>query len=274
MKPCIFCDILSGESSASIVYRDERAAAFMDLNQPNPGKILVIPAAHVTNLFELQDLETAGHLFFVAAEAARALRRAFGVSDVNLIHGSGPLAGQEVPHLHLHVLPRWPHDGVTLSWARHPTPRAELQGLAKKIRDAWQPVDMTALPLARRVRREEAPSWPPKATSADWQELARAGGLRSNGPMGGERVVLELFAGLGGVARELVRTKEPQERATSATGSTPPAGEKLADALGDALLSAIKALEAYGLSGQTLLARALAKSGSPRLGEAQSGPEQ
>lgn len=255
MRPCIFCDILSGESPASMVYQDERAAAFLDLNQPNPGKVLVIPKAHVTNLFELHDLETAGHLLHLAAEVARALRRAFSVSDVNLIHATGSLAGQEVPHLHLHVLPRWPHDGVTLSWSRHPSPRSELEGLAAKIREAWQPTDIPALPLARRVRRESAQAFmpAPASGSVDWQDLARAGGLHSSG-MSGERAILELFAGLGGVARELVRAKAAPE-------GDLPGGEKLADALGDALLSTIRALEAYGLSGRALLMRALAKNG-------------
>ena len=135
---CIFCDILSGAAPASFVYRDEVCAAFMDIQPINPGHLLIIPLAHAAYLAELEPA-TGGHMFQVAQRLAAALRRS-GVKceGVDFFLADGEAAGQEVFHVHLHIIPRFRGDGFGFrfppTYTRRP-PRADLDALAKSIRE-------------------------------------------------------------------------------------------------------------------------------------------
>ncbi len=136
MSHCIFCDILAGWAEGSFVYRDDICAAFMDIHQPNAGKVLVVPNHHAATLAELPP-EMGGHLFQVAQRIAAALRHSELPCDgINLFLADGRAAGHEVFHVHLHVLPRIAGDGIALRFgpghARFP-PRAELDRLAAEI---------------------------------------------------------------------------------------------------------------------------------------------
>jgi histidine triad (HIT) family protein len=134
---CIFCDILAGEGPASVVYRDDVCCALMDLYPVNPGHVLVVPTGHAASLAEL-DEETGAHVFKTAQRIAAALRRS-GVKcqGVNLYLADGRAAGQEVLHVHLHVIPRYRGDGFRFQFGPHygrrPT-RAELDQVADRIR--------------------------------------------------------------------------------------------------------------------------------------------
>lgn len=108
---CVFCNIIRGEAPASIVYADEQAMAFMDIQPVNPGHLLVVPRAHAAHLADLEP-ETGGHLFQVGMKLAVALRRSqVRCEGVNLFLADGAPAGQRVFHVHLHVLPRFHGDG-------------------------------------------------------------------------------------------------------------------------------------------------------------------
>ena len=139
MNDCIFCKILANEIQASMVYRDETCAAFMDIQPINPGHILVIPVAHAAGLGQL-DPEDGRHLFEVAQKIANALRNSdVRCEGVNLFLADGEAAGQDVFHAHLHVFPRYAGDGF--GFRRGPMSavkpaRAELDGLAQQVRVA------------------------------------------------------------------------------------------------------------------------------------------
>ena len=139
MEHCIFCEILAGRQPVSLVYRDERCAAFLDIRPVNPGHLLVVPIRHAADLAEL-DEEDGAQLFRVARRLAAALRRS-GVrcEGVNLFLADGVVAGQEVFHVHLHVVPRYAGDGFGLrfgpDYGRRP-PRPELDEIAGRIREA------------------------------------------------------------------------------------------------------------------------------------------
>src|SRR5256885_5582618 len=117
MADCLFCRILAGELPASFVYRDERAAAFMDIQPVNPGHLLIVPTRHAAQLADT-DQETAAHLMRLAHRMAAALR-ASGVrcEGVNFFLADGAAAMQEVFHVHLHVFPRFAGDGFGLRFA-------------------------------------------------------------------------------------------------------------------------------------------------------------
>ena len=132
---CVFCRIVTGEHPAEIVYQDERVIAFLDINPLNPGHTLVIPKSHVESLSELPEA-LSGSLLTAAARVAKAAREALGAAGVNLVLNDGRAAGQAVPHLHLHVVPRFPGDGGRSFHSLLPMRRGlDLPEIAKKLRD-------------------------------------------------------------------------------------------------------------------------------------------
>jgi histidine triad (HIT) family protein len=135
MTDCIFCGIAAGEIPASMVYEDEHTLAFMDLGQVNPGHVLVATQTHVENIFGLDD-ELAAAVFRTTARVARASRAAFGAPGMNLFQANGTAGGQTVFHFHVHVLPRWEDDGMSLSWPVKNPPRETLEVYAEKVRKA------------------------------------------------------------------------------------------------------------------------------------------
>ena len=110
MTDCIFCKIVSKEIPASIVYEDEIVLAFMDIRPVTKGHLLVIPKAHAQLVTELDD-DTGARLFKVATMLNRALRQLSNVKDISIHISDGPAAQQEVPHVHIHVIPRYGADG-------------------------------------------------------------------------------------------------------------------------------------------------------------------
>jgi len=139
MADCLFCRILAGELPGTFVYRDERCAAFMDIQPVNPGHLLVVPVQHAASLADL-DEATAGYLMQVAHRLAPAVRRSgLWCEGVNLFLADGAAAMQEIFHVHLHVLPRYRQDGFGLRFGPHygaRPPRTELERTAALIRGA------------------------------------------------------------------------------------------------------------------------------------------
>ena len=107
MSDCIFCRMLNGELPASFVYRDDRCAAFMDIQPVNVGHLLVIPVRHGAYLADI-DADAAADLMRVGHSAAAALRASgLPCEGVNFFLADGEVAMQEVFHVHLHVFPRF-----------------------------------------------------------------------------------------------------------------------------------------------------------------------
>jgi diadenosine tetraphosphate (Ap4A) HIT family hydrolase len=137
LQECGFCQILAGKAEASFLFRDERVAAFVDIEPVTPGHLLVIPIRHAVYLSDLEPPDGA-RIFEVAQSLAAALRRSgLKCEGVNLFLADGERAGQEVPHVHLHVIPRFRGDGFSLKlppgYGHHPE-RSELDRIATAIR--------------------------------------------------------------------------------------------------------------------------------------------
>lgn len=141
---CVFCKILAGESPVSMVYEDPRIAAFMDVQPVNAGHVLVVPRIHAADLADLEE-RLAGQLFQVGVRLAEAIRRTdLRCEGINLFMADGRAAGQEVFHVHLHVIPRFSGDGFGFRFGPdygRPTPRAALDGVASSIRQALEGSD-------------------------------------------------------------------------------------------------------------------------------------
>jgi histidine triad (HIT) family protein len=139
MSDCLFCRILEGDLPGTFVYRDNRCAAFMDIQPVNPGHMLVVPTKHAAHLAQL-DGPTAGTLMQVAQHLAAALRETqLRCEGVNLFLADGKAAMQQVFHIHLHVLPRFAGDGFGLRFAptyfQRPS-RSDLEEVGGNIREA------------------------------------------------------------------------------------------------------------------------------------------
>lgn len=133
---CLFCRIVARTAEASVVHEDDRVIAFCDLFPVNPGHILVVPKLHATGLRDLEESD-GGRVFAVARRLAAAIRATdLACEGINLLVADGAAAGQEVFHLHLHVIPRHVSDGVrfTSGQPRTPSPRGELDAVADRIR--------------------------------------------------------------------------------------------------------------------------------------------
>lgn len=133
MSSCIFCQIVSGQAPASIVYEDDLVLAIMDINQPNPYKVLVLSKAHLPTIYELDDA-TAAAIMQAAVRVARGIREVSGCEGLNVMQANGTAAGQDVFHFHLHLVPRHAHDRIRFGWHFETPTRSTLDRYAAELR--------------------------------------------------------------------------------------------------------------------------------------------
>lgn len=110
MADCLFCKIASGEIPAKVVHQDEHTLAFLDINPLRRGHTLLIPKRHVARLSALGPEDAANYLRVVPHLVA-AIEKALGAEGATVAWNDGPAAGQEVGHVHLHIVPRNQGDG-------------------------------------------------------------------------------------------------------------------------------------------------------------------
>lgn len=126
--PTVFTRILNGEIPGTFVWRDDRCAAFLSINPLARGHVLVVPFDEVDHWIDLPgDLST--HLFAVAHEIGRAQQAVFGCERVGLI-----VAGYEVPHCHVHVVPTRDMSQLSFANAARSITREELEAAAAPLR--------------------------------------------------------------------------------------------------------------------------------------------
>jgi diadenosine tetraphosphate (Ap4A) HIT family hydrolase len=134
---CTFCRIVAGDEAASVVYEDALVMAFLDHDPVNAGHTLVIPKRHATYIADL-DVASSGAMMPAAQHVGAALRGSGLRCDGVTLHlADGAPAGQEVFHVHLHVIPRWRGDGLRLrppGPKRSRPPRTELEVIARALR--------------------------------------------------------------------------------------------------------------------------------------------
>lgn len=128
--PTIFTRIIDGELPGRFVWRDERCVGFLSINPLQPGHTLVVPIAEVDHWIDLDD-DLVSHLMVVSKQIAVAQQRVFSPVKVGLM-----IAGLEVPHVHLHVVPiRGVHDLDFANADPNPDPAA-LDRAAADLRTA------------------------------------------------------------------------------------------------------------------------------------------
>lgn len=109
-EDCIFCRIVAGEIPSRTVHETENVLAFLDANPLAPGHTLVIPKAHHETLADTPE-ELASEVFSVLYGLTPIVEEAVDADASNVAFNNGEAAGQEIPHLHGHVIPRFEDDG-------------------------------------------------------------------------------------------------------------------------------------------------------------------
>ena len=131
----IFEKIINREIPASIIYEDEDTLAFMDIGPVIKGHTLVIPKTCYDSITETPP-EVLSKLMLVCKRIAAAQIKGLGADGVNIIQNNGQSAGQVVPHIHFHVIPRFKDDGHHWNWdAKKYESSAEMQNFSAKIHE-------------------------------------------------------------------------------------------------------------------------------------------
>lgn len=138
MESCVFCRIVAGTLGAEKVWEDEETLAFLDIRPFSAGHTLVVPKAHVADVSSAEPALFASAIASKLGRIASAAVAATGASGWNLLIANGAAAGQEIPHLHAHVIPRREGDGIWLAPAEGHDPAtlaADLPEVARRIRE-------------------------------------------------------------------------------------------------------------------------------------------
>ena len=129
----IFEKIIRGDIPSVKIYEDDLVYAFMDAGQVNPGHVLVATRKPYETLMDA-DEESAVAMMRAATRIAKAVQAAFQPDGITILQTNKPAGWQTVPHLHLHVLPRYKNDGVELTWPRKEPGLEKLREYAGKIK--------------------------------------------------------------------------------------------------------------------------------------------
>ncbi|MFZ0555278.1 MAG: HIT family protein [Nitrososphaeraceae archaeon] len=131
---CVFCAIIRGQSRVAKVYEDNTFLAFMDKYPITSGHTLVLPKYHYGDLFQMTEDEV-GNLYRVVHTIASAVYNATGAQGLNTGQNNGKAANQIVPHVHVHIIPRYEKDSRDGKWpSRKVSEYRQLEEIANRIK--------------------------------------------------------------------------------------------------------------------------------------------
>ena len=132
---CIFCKIVAGQIPCFKLLEDENTIAFMDINPVNPGHALAVAKGHWPTV-DVIPSEVLAEVAQTAQKVAKAAFKVLKPHGVNLLQANGEGAGQSVPHLHIHIMPRVKGDDVNLNWEPKPGDMAAIKAVYEKLKAA------------------------------------------------------------------------------------------------------------------------------------------
>lgn len=133
---CIFCQIIQGKSNAYKIYEDELTIAFLDINPISNGHTLIVPKLHETKLENLPE-EHSIALFKTVRELVGPIQKAMSTSSANIGINNGREAGQIIPHIHVHIIPRDENEPIWRSGRKNFSKKSKesFEEIALKIRE-------------------------------------------------------------------------------------------------------------------------------------------
>lgn len=133
---CIFCSIIDDQLGAVRIFENSDFIAFMDKYPINRGHTLVLPKSHHESIFTMSDDEV-GKLFSTVSFLSKGIMKALDAKGLNIGQNNGKAANQIVPHVHVHIIPRYSYDSPNGRWpSRNLISDQELEKIAQKIRAA------------------------------------------------------------------------------------------------------------------------------------------
>lgn len=132
---CIFCKIVAGQIPCFKLLEDANTIAFMDINPVNPGHALALAKGHWPTV-DVIPPEVLAEVAQTAQKVAKAAFKVLKPHGVNLLQANGEGAGQSVPHLHIHIMPRVKGDDVNLNWEPKPGDMAAIKAVYEKLKAA------------------------------------------------------------------------------------------------------------------------------------------
>src|SRR6188472_3992560 len=132
-EKCIFCKIINKTLPNAIIYEDEKFLAFLDRYPINYGHSLIIPKVHFDNILEMPP-DLVGEMYTLVPHIARAIINSINGNGFNVSQNNGRSANQIIPHVHVHIIPRFKHDNSYGKWpTRYLAKEDELHEFSKKI---------------------------------------------------------------------------------------------------------------------------------------------
>jgi histidine triad (HIT) family protein len=132
---CIFCKIVQKQAPSSIIYEDDTILVFLDIRPLNLGHTLVIPKNHYVDIFDIPEKELS-QMHKVAKQISSAVKKATNADGISIIQQNGKAAGQDIFHIHVHVVPRFEGQKLPPFSQLKEVERAKLDAMAEKIRSA------------------------------------------------------------------------------------------------------------------------------------------
>lgn len=132
MDNCIFCKIIKGEIPSATIYENDEFKVILDRFPSNEGHVLIMPKNHCANIFEA-DPDMAGRLFTLAVKVAKIMKNTLGFENMNIVQNNGPVAGQTVNHLHVHLIPRYDGDSVNVTWKQLELTDEQIEAVREKL---------------------------------------------------------------------------------------------------------------------------------------------
>ncbi len=132
---CIFCKIVAGQIPCFELLEDANTIAFMDINPVNPGHALAVAKGHWPTV-DVIPPEVLGEVAKTAQKVAGAVFKELKPHGVNLLQANGEGAGQSVPHLHIHIMPRVKGDDVNLNLEQKPCDMATIKAVYERLKAA------------------------------------------------------------------------------------------------------------------------------------------
>ena len=136
-ESCLYCRAMSGKEKLELVYEDKKMVAVMHPEPAVLGHMVVFPKKHTPILETLPDYEL-GDLFLVASKLSVAVFESLGVQGTNIILQNGTSAGQTVPHVALHIIPRVENDGMNFQWQPKQLSQEEMSTVELQLKEACE----------------------------------------------------------------------------------------------------------------------------------------
>ncbi len=128
---CIFCKIVAGELPSYKIYEDEKTLAFLNIYPSSIGHTIVIPKTHYANLEEIPETDLTA-LILTTKKVGSILKNKLVAPGYNIASNNDPVAGQQIPHIHFHLIPRHSGDGLG-DWPKVEYAHGEIDEIFKKL---------------------------------------------------------------------------------------------------------------------------------------------